>query len=355
MANLTETAYYTRKTIKFGFIFLIAFLLIRGIAIASVNYWKEKNPPPPPLPTVAFGKLPAIKFPDKGPNPPFTPRLETVDNKLPGFPEAINVYFIPQKTSDLFTWERAKSWAEQMGFINEPEKTDEYNFIYRLSSPYLTTLKTNVISSNFTYSVEYQDDLTLAGKKNAPEKTQAINEANKFLQTANAFTSSLEAGTQETIYFSFNPPKLEKAAALSEADFTLVNFFRGNINNLKVLPPNPEKSLVSILVSGAIEPAKKILEANYIHYPINEQTSATYPLKPVSLAWEELQKGQAYLADFGQNYDGQVVVRNVYLAYFDPPDDQRFLQPIYVFEGDREFSAYIPALDSKFIEENSPK
>jgi len=214
----------------------------------------------------------------------------------------------------------------------------------------------NVLSGNFTISYNYQNDLTLVGLKSAPPQEQAIAEARNFLQKAGVFTVDLTNGSQEIVYFRFEPPNLEPAIALSEADLTLVNFFRVNLDDLKIMPPNPKKSLVSVLISGSTDSQKRILEVNYTHFPINETTSATYPLKNIEDAWQELQKNEAYLANFGQNYDGQVVIRKIYLGYFDPPDEQKFLEPIYVFEGDREFFAYVSALDPEYIsKEGSPK
>jgi hypothetical protein len=206
----------------------------------------------------------------------------------------------------------------------------------------------NVLNGNFSLSYDYLSDLTLVGINSAPNKDQAIAEAKAFLQRANVLTPDLAAGTQQVIHFKFNPPNLEQAMALSEADFALVNFFRTDLEGIRILPPNPKKSLVSVLLSGSSDQQKRILEVNYTHFSINESDSCTYPLKEIDQAWQDLQNNKAFLASFGQNYDGQVVIRKVYLGYFDPPDDQRFLEPIYVFEGDRDFIAYIPALDPKF-------
>ena len=354
MSNLTETAYYTRKALKYGSILLVVFLILRGFIIASLSWWKKVNPPPPPPATLAFGKIPSINFPDSGTKPAFYPKLETVDNKLPEFPVNASVYFIPQQTLNLFTLERAKGWAKQIGFINEPEKTDDYNYVFKTPGVNQTVLRLNILLGNFSLTYNYQNDLTLVGLSNAPDKNQAIAEAKGFLQKAGVFTPDLASGYQEVVYFRFNPPNLEEAISLSEADFTQVNFFRSEIEKLKVLPSNPKKANVSFLISASDNPEKRILTVNYTHFPISQETSATYPLKKIDLAWQELQNNQAFLANFGQNFDGQVVVRKIYLAYFDPPDEQRFLEPIYVFEGDRDFLAYVSALDPKFTEALSP-
>lgn len=353
MSNLTEIAYYTRKTLKYGTIFLLVFLVLRQIFILVYPYIVP--PPAPPPPTQAFGKISAISFPKNAANPSFYPRLETINNKLPEFPLTAKVYFISPKSPNLFTWERAKNWAKQLGFTEEPESTDVYNYVFKNLGFPSTVLKMNVITGNFSFNYNYQNDLTLSGSRNAPQKEQAITEAKSFLQRANAFSADLAAGTQETIYFRFIPPDLEPAVSLSEADLVLVNFFRANLDEIKVMPPDPKKSLVSVLISGSNDPQRRILQVNFTHFPIEETTYATYPLKTIDQAWQELQKNEGYLASFGQNYDGQVVIRKVYLAYYDLPDEQRFLQPVYVFEGDRDFIGYVPALDPKAVSSQTPE
>lgn len=353
MASLTETAYYTRKVLKYGTISLLVFLILRLIFSLSVGYWKKTHPAPPPAPTACFGKIPAIKFPDKGTNPPFYPRLETIENKLPQYANVANVYFMPRQTINLFSQERSRTWAKQLGFSGEPEKTDEYNYFYKTEGLPYTSLKTNIITKNFSLFYDYQNDFTLAGTKNAPGENQAISEAKNFLQKAESLSADLAVGTQKVLFFKFSPPNLERvdpALASVEADFALVNFYRKNLEDLKIVSPDPLKSLVSVLISGSPEKQKRIIEVNFTHFPIDESHVCSYPLKTTDQAWQELKNNQAFLANFGQNYDGQVVIRNIYLAYFDPPEETNYLQPVFVFEGDRDFVAYVPALTNEITE-----
>ena len=352
MATLTETAYYSRKTIKYGIISLVCFIIFRAVFIFALDEWKKAHPPPPPPANKCFGNIPAIKFPEKGTNPPFSPSRETVASQIPTPPYTFKVFLIPKLTSTFDTWKNAKNWAKKLGFTADPEEPDPYTYIFKTQSFPQTTLKRDVLTDNFFYGYDYQNDLTLVGKNNAPSKETAIRDAKAFLTQANVFVQDLVSGTQEIAFLKFVPPNLEPAISLSEADFTLVNFFRADLDGYKVLPPNPKKSLVSVLVSGDIDPQKKILETNYTHYLIKDSTFCTYPLKPLEQAWQELEKNQAYLANFGQNLDGQVKIRKIYLAYFDPPDHQPYLEPIYVFEGDRDFIAYISALDPNYTISN---
>jgi len=40
----------------------------------------------------------------------------------------------------------------------------------------------------------------------------------------------------------------------------------------------------------------------------------------------------------------------VYLAYYDSLDPQTYLQPVFVFEGDDDFLAYVPAVEAAWVD-----
>jgi hypothetical protein len=359
MSSLTETTYYTRQALKYGIILIIAFFVLKFSLVEGRKMLLVLFPPTPPPPDMCFGKILAIEFPSTGAAPIFSPKLETTDYQLPTFPNTAKVYFMYTPSSDIFAWERAKTWAKQIDFTEEPEQETEFDLIFRNQATFRKVLKLNVLSRNFSLLSDYQNDFTLARQKNAPDRNEAISEAERFLKKAGVYTEELGQGAKEVIYFRFDPPNLESVNAVSEADLTLVNFFRKEIENsatekIKIMPPNPRKSLVSVLVSGSTDHNKKILEVNYIHYPLSRQTFCTYYLKPIETAWKELQNNQVYLADFGQNFDGRVIIRRIYLAYFDPfstpaQNESLYLQPIYVFEGDRDFMAYVSAIDPNSV------
>lgn len=359
MSSLTETAYFTRQALKYGIILIIAFFVLKFTVVEGRKMLLTLFPPTPPPPNMCFGKIPAIEFPSKGTTPVFSPKLETTNYQLPTFPNTARVYFMYTPSSDIFAWERAKTWAKQIDFTEEPEQETEFDLIFRNQATFRKILKLNVLSGNFSILSEYQNDLTLAGQKNAPDKNGAISEAERFLQKAGVYTQELEQGAKAVVYFRFNPPNLEPVNTVSEADLALVNFFREEIEDsetekIKIMPPDPRKTLVSVLVSGSTDHNKRILEINYNHYPLSRQTFCTYYLKSIETAWEDLKNNQAYLADFGQNFDGRVIIRKIYLAYFDPfstpaQNESLYLEPIYVFEGDRDFMAYVSAIDPQSV------
>jgi hypothetical protein len=86
--------------------------------------------------------------------------------------------------------------------------------------------------------------------------------------------------------------------------------------------------------------------AGEFHYlPIDQTRVSTYPIKTAAVAWEELKAGSGFIAQ--SPGEGNVVVRRVYLANYDPNKFEEYVQPIIVFEGDG-FLAYVPAVTSEY-------
>jgi len=352
MATLTETAYWTRKILKFGIIALVAFVFIRTSFKIGSNIWRQLHPPPPPPPTISFGKLPKLIFPPE--NLPLEKakisfKLETIQGVLPKLPEISKVYFMPVKGPNLLALERANTFAKNLGFQEPPEIINETNYRWKSKSS-ATILEMDINNLNFHLFYEYKQDQEVLMSKNLPTNQQAAQEVKNFLASNNLLEEDLANGTAEFEYLRFDGIELSPVNSLSEANFVRVYLFRENLDELKILPPNPKKSLISFLFSGSRTPGKRIVEINYNYYPIEKEIFSTYPLKPVNQAWNELQGGQGYIANFGQNESGQITIRQVYLAFYNSPQPQHYLQPIYVFEGDKDFWAYIPAIDPKWTE-----
>ncbi len=76
MATLTQTSIYSRKIIRFG-IYAIIFLIIARFAfLGGSKLYRSAYPAPPPDPTVTFGTLPSLLFPET-PRPELNLILET--------------------------------------------------------------------------------------------------------------------------------------------------------------------------------------------------------------------------------------------------------------------------------------
>lgn len=350
MANLTITAYWTRKGIKYGSIALVCFLIFRAIWQAGTAYWKKIHPPPPPPPTVGFGKLPPLNFPEKKDLPELSYKLETIEGTVPKLDTIGKVYFISQKVASLLALDRAKETARKFGFRNEPTPISERVYQFATQTTPSTILKIDIITGNFKLDYDWKNDQTIFTEKKLPNETQAVSELKNFLRTAGLLTDDLASGEAKVSFWRYISPDLVSAISLSEADFVRVDLFRQNLDEIKVLSENPKGAQVWALFSGAREQGKRIVEIGYNHSLIDKENFHTYPLKSANTAWQELQGGGGFIANLGENQDEKITIRKIYLIYFESSEPQNFLQPIFVFEGDRNFIAYVGAIDPKWVE-----
>lgn len=355
MASLTQTAYYSRRIIKYGSIAVVILLILRSGFIAFKAYWASAHPPPPPAPNVRFNKLPALRFPDRSNLPTITLKLETIAGKLPALAGQAKIYFVPKPSKGILVWDNAKAWARTLGFDQPPEEITLYDYRFTSNALPKTTLETNVLSRNFTLTFDWKDNLDIISQTTTPSENQAISLTKGFLQRAQSLPSDLADGPSEALYLKYVNNVLVKALFTSEATFVKVNLFRRDIDGLRVLPPNPKDANVSALLTSAATPLNGILTLKFSYSSISENNFATYPLKDVNVAWSQLAGGKGFIANLGNNPDGKVTVRSAYLAYYDSEDQQDFLQPVFVFEGDNDFYAYVPAVSDDWLEQETPK
>jgi len=330
--------------VKFASIFLVLLFVLKTSFGIAKSYWRKLHPPPPPPPNTAFGKLPAISFPKEKSQKPTDLQLETAEGHLPtDLPSVEKVYFIPQIGGRFLSLDKATSLAEKLGFTAKPKKISE-NIYWFDNSINNTQLKINVLTESFEYSYAYLGDQTLINPSSLPSETEAINITKTFLERIGKLTSDLKEGEYKPTYWKITTNKLVAAISPSEADFMRINIARIKIDDkYSVLPPNPNQDLVSVLISGIEIQSKNVVEVKYTHFPIDQEKFGTYPLKTIQQAWDEIKSGKYFLASFDGSQTSSVKIRKISMGYFNPPALARFLQPIFVFQGDNNFWGYVPA------------
>lgn len=351
MSQLTEVAYYARKTLKYSLIGLLIIIIMVPIIQALGNYWQETHPDPLPEPDLALGKIPAISFGSQEYEiSDFSYQLQTTDGNLPSLDTQTKVYFIPILGSKFFDEDKTRQTANALGFTTELGKISTTRFAFA-NAETGATLKIDTINNNFEISYPYQDDLFFLNNR-GPEESSALQTVHSFLNRADLWPDDVDTQKTTYIYLKYdeNTSGLVSAASLSESQLTKVNLRRADVNELPVQPANPDEANISFIVSSSTENNQKVVFGHFVSYSINYTSYGTYPLKNTSTAWEELKSGQGFVASLGNNSVGDtIMIRNIYLAYFDPQVAQNFLQPIFVFEGYNDFLAYLPAVDSSAI------
>ncbi|MEK7526123.1 MAG: hypothetical protein AAB546_01445 [Patescibacteria group bacterium] len=346
MTSLTKVAIATRKGIRYFFYLVILGIFLKISIDIGSSIYKRIFPAPPPAPTVAFGKIPPISFPENKGLPQFNYTVETTEGSFPSLSQQTKVYYMPKLSSNLLALELARQKALGLGFVSEGEKVSET--VYKFTNPRnASKMEINIVTGSFSISYDLASDTTPLSKR-PPIAQTAESLVRTFLANGGTLPDDL-TGKAKYQFLKTEVQQLVPALSLSEANLIRISLFRKSLDDLPSMPADPIKGNVWFIVSGDTSRDKQIIAGEYRYFPLDETQASTYPLKTAGQAFEDLKAAKGYVASLGNNSDGNVVIRRIYLAYYDPNLPDNFYQPIIVFEGDRNFVAYVPAVTDAFI------
>jgi hypothetical protein len=348
MVSLTGISITSRKAIRFGIYFIMLMIFGRVFLNQGIKIYNKMFPAPPAAPTVKYGKLTKIPFPETGTSVKLTYTLETAEGGLPtNISTQAKVYFMPKASANLLSLDTAKGKAAAFGFGSELQRVTDT--IYTFKNPrFPATLQINIISNTFSISYDLTADASPISLK-PPVAEVATSRFKSFLSSAGALPSDL-TGPVTHDFLKISNGQLVSALSLSEANFVKINLFRRNYDDLPMMTGNPNQANVWAIISGGNQ-AQQIIASEYHYHAVDESQFSTYPVKTPQDAFAELQNGQAFIANQGVNKEGEnLKIRHIYLAYFDPDAESTYLQPIYVFEGDNGFMAYTPAVAADYYQ-----
>ncbi len=350
MSSLTNVAQVTRKGV-IGFVILIFVVVIGQVGLkVSIDLYKALNPPPPPPPTVGFGVLPLLDFPEYN-SGEFEYTLEIPQSKLASYSEDRAVFQYLGTRSNLLALDRAKKQAASLGFVFEPVKISGNDYRWSRSDPLTAVLELNAITGEFEMDVSWETDPDFLNNSLIPNETQAISEANRFLQRGGFLAPDLKDGSSKVTLLTYKGSRFTEALSLSEADFVQVDLFRVPFSDAEILPSDPNKGLARVLISGSRDQGERIVSAEYKYVEVNWDVKETYPVISVSDAWQKVQSGQGFVAVEPET-SNKIVLREVEFGYYDSLVEGDFVQPIYVFKGDEDTVVYVQAVSPEWINSN---
>ncbi len=350
--NLTGANYVGRLFVRYGLAFLIFLMVGRVLFNALVAYWQATHPAPPPAPTVGFGILPNLNFPSQDEtDKPASYSLEMAYG-IEEITDRSKVFLITKSTANLLADERIKEIASIYGFIFTPENIADKTYRFTKNTPLDMSLE--ISSVDFTFSMKSnflsRPDL-LADKALLPEEFEAIDSVKEFVSSSNLLGADIASASGQVTFLRSIGGELRTAFSLSEADFLQIDLNRSPIDLVyKVYTSEWNKGIISAKLSSAFSSNNSIVEMDYYYRQVDYLNFETYPLRTAKSAWNLVQAGDAYVIN-GKNLK-EAVIREVELAYYDSFDEQKYLQPIYVFKGDANFMAIVPAVSANYLSRN---
>ncbi len=338
MLTLSRLKYDIRKFFKF-FLLGIASLLLVFILYRVGFFVKEIiSPSPPTPPREAFGKLPKISFPKSVTDAKLTYKIDTLSGNLPVFPHLFNVYLMRIPPGDLLALQKADKKAEAIGFGGSSKKISGNIYEWKGESP-PRALRMNIRTFDFYLRSEsISSDSAYFTDPQAESETVSL--VTNTLDSMELLYSDIDTEKTLTVSYSIQNGALKEASSLSGAQAIKVYFFQKDIANFPVFYPSG-RSPMNITISYD-EKNLKIKSADFVYQTPNLSRKSTYSLKAAGKAFEELKKGEGYIAYYVPP-EKEILIKNVYLGYFVGEEKQQYLLPIFIFEGNN-FLGYVTAL-----------
>ncbi len=344
MPTLSKTKKETKLVLKWGGISLfIIFLFLVGMRL--VTSVKQSLTPPSP-PDASFGKLPKISFPiQQKENIKYS--VDTISGFLPNFSDRAKVYKITNEQPMLLGLEKTQEKVKRIGFASKGTRIaeDVYQWVDRGSS-IQRRITIDIFTSDFTLSSPYLVTQSLQALNNN-DKENAVGLAKSFLSDMSLLPADLDENKTTAALFAIKGSELVETNTIEEAKIIRVDFFQNNIDNLPVYYEKGKASTISFML-GKENNNLKVVDARYFHKNISDNSS-TYSIKSTEEAFSELKKGEGYIVAKPQNLV-EITIKNAVLGYYIREEQQEFLIPIFVFEGEDGFIAYVSAVRAEWVE-----
>lgn len=350
MATLTDAAIVSRKIFKVFVIFFSFFLAIVIFLTFGKSIRDQIFPPAAPPPTVAFGKLPKMDLSGGYKSPPATTyTVETITGELPALQQVAKVFEIEPEKVQFGDLERAKRSAERAGFTGEPQQIAPSRVRFTDPQNAQRTLTIETSTGNVELESNWENNLRILTERITNEQ-DAQDKASDFFLSFGLSRQEFPSKNLKLTKYRVDAGKLTEVQALSQANIIKVAFKRTDLDKLPIIPQKKDEDAIFALVSN-----REVVAASLTNIKIRRFKFATYPLKGVTKAFEDLrtQKAAFNSEDFLSTSQNNLVIRNVSIGYIESNNKQPYFQPAYLFIGDN-FIAYVPAVSDAWIAGEQP-
>lgn len=340
--SLTEFSYYFRKALPFLILFFLIFLIF-FYSIKLVLVYLDTNKTTVIYTNPIFGKVGSPELPHSTTSAGLKFTLDTIEGVPVTATEAAKVFFLPQFNPRFGYSEKIYLIAKSFGFDTAVVK-------HRLANRLATftdeekTLSIDISNFNYKFDRKVDDQLFSSSQPSIPSKTEIENKAIDFLKTIGRYPDELGKGTIDIIYLKYNPgnQNFVNVDSRSQAQLVEIDFYRPNIDDFSIVTPKffNSQNYVIMLFEGS---DYTVIKSQIAFFEKSDEQVGIYPIKTGNQAWMELNNGGGMVVA-GTQGQKDILVKSMKLGYLDPDIYQNYLQPVYVFLGEENFAAYVPAV-----------
>jgi hypothetical protein len=345
--TLTNVSSLIKKYGPFVVLFVLLFFIIfYSVKIGIFIYKAKKGPEVFYNTTFGVIKKPIIKASTNSAGLSFS--IDTVEGKPTTATLAANIYFIPLPETKFGYRNRLFAMAENFGIQNPSSK-------YRLTeknaefNDELQKLEVNIANFNFTYKYYYEKDKNLFENTTTPLGKEAENEAIKFLNAVDKYPEEFKDAKIQTkyFYFDFDKKTLTQVKRNLDANIIEFGFIRPDLDNLSFVSSSYPDSHNFIKFVSTYD-GYRIVEGQIKYFDRSGEHFGVYPVRTGEEAYKMLKKGKGAVLKHAKN-NKKIIIKKMFLAYYDPDEYEEYFQPVYVFEGNNNFAAFIPAITEDYL------
>lgn len=340
--TLTELSYYFRKYLPFFVLFFLIFLIL-FYSIKLVLVYLDSSKTTTVYTNQIFGKIGPPEIPESTASAGLQFTLDTIEGTPVTATETAKVFFLPQFNPRFGYREKIYLIAKSFGFNTEVVK---HKLVDKLATftDEEKTLSIDISNFNFKFDRKVDNRLFSSPQLTIPTKTIIENKAVDFLKKIGRYPDELGKGTTKIIYLKYNPgnQNFVNVDSRNQAQLVEVDFYRPNIDDFSIVTPKffNSQNYVIMLFEGS---DYKVIKSQIAFFEKSEEQIGIYPIKTGEEAWSELNNGLGFVVA-GTQGQKNIVIKSMNLGYFDPDIYQNYLQPVYVFLGEGDFAAYVPAV-----------
>lgn len=332
--TLSQTADFTKR-----FIAISGIMLFLGIvSFTSYKLWHAYYiahlPPIEEKPDVKFGILPSPDFPISSVSSSnFSYSLDTSTGSLPkigidpGFEKIIKVYFITKSFSTLLSSEKSQNLAQKFNINTSVQILSDTKYLFSETNKSLTV---DLDTGNFSY----YNETTNSAEISPDEDKKLVTDFKQTLNNLGVLTDDLKNGRSKITHLKPETATME------------ISLWPEDINQKLIVGSNFNTSLINATVTNSSSDLNNYLSLQFINFPIDTTTYATYPTKSADVAFTDLKSGKGVV--ILEPTKPQISISSIYLGYYLPESYTPYLVPIYIFEGP-DFVAYVLAISDEFI------
>jgi hypothetical protein len=334
--------------------FAIIMLLVLFIFYFSFRlflvYIEQTRPPTTARAVInpVFNKIKSPVISDAVSSGQYTYTLDTLEGTPVTATEAAQVFFLPQSPQRFGFLQKIYLMAKAAGFDTELTKHNLKDNDATFNDG-LRTMTIDKTSFNFTFDYTLTKEDPILVNPTIPSEQEIKSRAIEFLRSVDRYPEELAKGNTHIVYFSFNAEtnQLSIVETPAEANMAEVDFYRPDIGPFQIVTPKYYNSPDYVLMAFGTNDFK-VVRAQVKLYEKSTEQIGQYPIKSGDTAWEELKTGKGYVvsAPVGQT---DIIIKKMIMGYYDPDVYQEYLQPVYVFLGDNNFVAYVPAVTDAWM------